>query len=112
MTKLSKRLPDDKEKLQLLVGEINWSDNLIVMRGNKENPERKFHIAYRDLPKVQPIVAQIGWSHNLNIFKRAQAKLAVKDEYTFDFLEIAEELNTVAASLAATVKKNFEEFGI
>ena len=75
MTKLSKRLPDDKEKLQLLVGEINWS-------------------------------------HNLNIFKRAQAKLAVKDEYTFDFLEIAEELNTVAASLAATVKKNFEEFGI
>ena len=109
MTKLSKRLPADNEKLQPLVGEISWSENLSIMRGSKDNPEREFHLVYRDLSKVQPIVAQIGWSHNLNIFKRAQAKFAVKDEYTFDFLEMGEDLNTVAATLAATIKKNFVE---
>ncbi|MDL1978582.1 MAG: hypothetical protein LWX52_10900 [Deltaproteobacteria bacterium] len=112
MTQLLKRLPDDNEKLQLLVGEISWSENLIIMRGNKENPEREFHIAYCDLLKVQPTVAQIGWSHNLNIFKRAQTKFAVKDKYTFDFLEMGKELNTMAVSLASTIEKNVEELEI
>ncbi len=112
MTKLSKRLPDDNEKLQRLVGEISWIENLIIIRGNKEDPQREFHLAYCDLPKVQPIVAQIGLSYNLNIFKRVQAKFAVKYKYTFDFLEIYEEFNAVAASLAATIKTNFKELGI
>ena len=140
MSKPSKRLPADYEKLQPLVGEISWSENLIIMRGSKDNLEREF---YHDLPKVQPLVAQIGWTHNLIILQRCkdplerefyipmtrkfgwsknvlihqienqsyektllgqtnfdkaltpdqrtQAKLAVKDEYTFDFLEMGEE---------------------
>ena len=76
---------------------------------------REFYLAYGDLPKVQPLVAQIGWFKNVLIHQienqsyeksllgqtnfdktlapgqRAQAKLAVKDEYTFDFLEMGEE---------------------
>ena len=95
MSKLSKRLPDD-----------------IILRGSKDNLERGFRLVYRDLPKVQPIVAQIGGSHNLNIFKRVQTKFAVKAEYTFDFLEMGEDLNTVAATLAATIKKNFVEVNV
>jgi len=67
MTKLSKRLPVDNEKLQPMVGEISWGKNLIFMAGGKDNLKREFYYAYRDLPKVQPLVAQIGRSHNLII---------------------------------------------
>jgi len=84
MSKLSKRLSDDNEKLQPLVGEIRWSKNLIP---------------YCDLSKVQPLVAQIDWSHNLNIFQRCKDHLIRELEY----------LNAKAVSLAATIKKNFDE---
>jgi len=102
MTKLSKRSPDDNEKLQPLVGEISWSKNLILMAGSKDNLKREFYHAYRDLPKVQPLVAQIGWSHNLIIFQRCKDHLERE-------LEV---LNTEAAKLAASIKKNFEEVGV
>ena len=87
MTKLSKRLPDDYEKLAPLVREISWSENLIP---------------YCDLPKVQPLVAQIDWSYNLNIFQRCKDHLIRELEY----------LNAKAVSLAATIKKNFDEVGV
>jgi len=82
MTKLSRRSPDDNEKLQPLVGEISWSENLIIMAGSKDNLEREFYLAYRDLPKVQPLAAQIGWTHNLS---------------------------TEVATLAVTAMNNFQE---
>jgi len=85
MSKLSRRLLGDNEKLQPLVGEISWSKNLIIMAGSKDNPEREFYLAYRDLPKVQPLAAQIGWTHNLR---------------------------TEVATLATTIKKNFEGVGV
>ncbi len=102
MSKLSKRLPDDNEKLAPFVREISWSKNLVIMRSNKDNLERKFHLAYRDLPKMQPLVAQIDWNHNLNIFQRCKDHLIRELEY----------LNAKAVSLAATIKKNFDEVGI
>jgi hypothetical protein len=108
LSKLSKRLPADNEKLQPLVGEISWSKNQILMAGGKDNLKREFYHAYRDLPKVQPPVAQIGWSHNQIIVQRAQGKLAVKDEYTFDFIEMGEDLNAEAA----TINKNLEEMRV
>jgi len=40
MTKLSKRLSDDNENIQLLVGEISWSKKLILMAGGKDNLKR------------------------------------------------------------------------
>ena len=66
MSKLSKRLPADNKKLQPLVGEISWSENLIP---------------YCDLPKVQPLVAQIGWSHNPIILQRCKEKNRTVVEY-------------------------------
>lgn len=102
MTKLSKQLPADNEKLQPPVGEISWSKNLILMAGGKDNLKREFYYAYRDRPKVQPPVAQIGWSHNLIIFQRCKDHLERELEF----------LNAGAAKLAATIKKNFEELGV
>jgi hypothetical protein len=102
MTKLSKRLPVDNEKLQPLVGEISWGKNLIFMAGGKDNLKCEFYHAYRDLLKVQPLVAQIGRSHNLIIFQRCKDHLERK----------LEDLNTGAAKLATTIKTNFEELGI
>ena len=102
MSKLSKRLLDDNEKLQPVVGEISWSKNLILMAGGKDNLKREFYHVYRDLPKVQPLVAQIGWSHNLNIFQRCKDHL----ERELD------DLNAEVATLAAIIKKNFGEVGV
>jgi hypothetical protein len=102
MTKLSKRLSDDNEKLQPLVGEFSWSENLIIMRGSKDNLEQEFHLAYRDLLKVQPIVAQIGGTHNLIVLQRCQDHLIRK----------LEDLNVEATVLAVAIKRNLEEVGL
>jgi predicted nuclease of restriction endonuclease-like (RecB) superfamily len=94
------------EKLQPLVGEIAWAHNLVIMSKCKDSLEREFYIR---------MTRKFGWSKNVLIHQidnqsyeksllgqtnfdqvltpelRAQAKLAVKDEYTFDFLELGEE---------------------
>ena len=94
------------EKLQPLVGEIAWTHNLIIMQRCKDPLEREFYIR---------MTRKFGWSKNVLIHQienqsyektllgqtnfdraltpelRAQAKLAVRDEYSFDFLELGEE---------------------
>jgi predicted nuclease of restriction endonuclease-like (RecB) superfamily len=93
------------EKLQPLVGEISWTKHLVIMAKCKDDSEREFYIR---------MTSKFGWSKNVLIHQienqsyqkillgqtnfdktltpelRAQAKLAVKDEYTFDFLELGE----------------------
>ena len=95
-----------KPKLQPLVGEISWSKHLVIMARCKDDLERRFYIQ---------TTRKFGWSKNVLIHQienqayektllgqtnfdktvpaelKAQAKLAVKDEYTFDFLELGEE---------------------
>ncbi|HOY68040.1 MAG TPA: PDDEXK nuclease domain-containing protein [Candidatus Ozemobacteraceae bacterium] len=92
-------------KLQPLVGEIAWSHNLIIMSRCKDPLEREFYLR---------MARKYGWSKNVLVHQienqsyeksllgqtnfdkaltprlRAQAKLAVRDEYTFDFLELGE----------------------
>lgn len=94
------------EKLQPLVGEIAWSHNLVIMSKCKDPLEREFYIR---------MTRKYGWSKNVLVHQiesqtyeksmlgqtnfnrtltpelRAQAKLAVKDQYTFDFLDMGEE---------------------
>ncbi|HOE82101.1 MAG TPA: PDDEXK nuclease domain-containing protein [Myxococcota bacterium] len=94
------------EKLAPLVREIGWSHNLVIMERCKDPLEREFYLR---------MTRKFGWSKNVLIHQidnqsyekamlgqtnfdkvltpelRAQAKLAVKDEYTFDFLELGEE---------------------
>lgn len=96
----------DTPKLQPLVGEISWSKNLIIMARCKDHLEREFYIR---------MTKKFGWSKNVLIHQvdnqsyektllnqtnfdkavtpeiRAQAKLAVKDEYIFDFLELGQQ---------------------
>jgi predicted nuclease of restriction endonuclease-like (RecB) superfamily len=96
----------DKPKLQPLVAIIGWSQNLVILQRCKEPLEREFYIR---------MTKKFGWTKNVLIHQienqsyektllgqtnfdkaltpklRAQAKLAVKDEYTFDFLELGEE---------------------
>jgi predicted nuclease of restriction endonuclease-like (RecB) superfamily len=93
------------EKLQPLVGEVAWAHNLVIMSKCKDPLEREFYIR---------MTRRFGWSRNVLTHQidnqsyekyllgqtnfdqaltpalRAQAKLAVKDEYTFDFLEMGE----------------------
>ncbi|MBL7038655.1 MAG: DUF1016 family protein [Pirellulaceae bacterium] len=94
------------EKLAPLVREIGWSHNLIILERCKDPLEREFYIR---------MTKKFGWSKNVLIHQienqsyqatllgqtnfdqavtpaiRGQAKLAVKDEYTFDFLELGAE---------------------
>jgi predicted nuclease of restriction endonuclease-like (RecB) superfamily len=94
------------ERLQPLVGEIAWAHNLVIMSKCKAPLEREFYLR---------MTRKFGWSKKVLIHQidnqsyekslsgqtnfdqtltpelRVQAKLAVQDEYTFDFLELAEE---------------------
>ncbi len=96
----------DNERLQPLVGEIAWAHNLVIMSKCKDHLEREFYIR---------MTRKFGWSKNVLIHQidnqsyeksllgqtnfdreltpelRAQARLAVRDEYTFDFLELGED---------------------
>jgi len=96
----------DLPKVQPLVAEIGWSHNLTILQRCKDPLEREFYIR---------MTRKFGWSKNVLIHQienqsyektllgqtnfdrevapaiRARAKPAVKDEYTFDFLELSEE---------------------
>lgn len=96
----------DLPKVQPLVAQIGWSHNLLIFQRCKDPLEREFYIR---------MTRKFGWSKNVLIHQienqsyektllgqtnfdkallpklRTQAKLAVKDEYTFDFLELGEE---------------------
>jgi predicted nuclease of restriction endonuclease-like (RecB) superfamily len=94
------------EKLARLVQEISWSKNIVVMEKCKNDLERQFYIL---------MTKKFGWTKDVLIHQidnksydkyllnqtnfdktlpakyKHQAKLAVKDEYSFDFLELSEE---------------------
>ncbi|MEW6039248.1 MAG: PDDEXK nuclease domain-containing protein [Pseudomonadota bacterium] len=96
----------DKPKPQPLVAEISWAKNLLIMARCKDDPEREFYLR---------ATARFGWTKNVLQHQldnqsyrqylagqtnfdaavpesiRAQALLAVKDHYTFDFLGLADE---------------------
>ncbi|PKL91131.1 MAG: hypothetical protein CVV21_10085 [Candidatus Goldiibacteriota bacterium HGW-Goldbacteria-1] len=96
----------DNTKLAPMVQEIGWTHNVVIMESCKDNEERAFYIQ---------MTKKFGWTKNVLIHQieagtylrylknqtnfneavpekyRNQAKLAVKDEYTFDFLELPEE---------------------
>lgn len=94
------------EFLQPLVGEISWAKHIVIISKCKDARERQFYIM---------ATKKFGWSKNVLIHQienksfekyllnqtnfdktvpesiKHQAKLAVKDHYTFDFLELADE---------------------
>ncbi|MBU4305208.1 MAG: DUF1016 family protein [Candidatus Omnitrophica bacterium] len=112
---------NDNEKLAPMVQEIGWTHNIIVMESCKDNLEREFYIR---------MTRKFGWTKNVLIHQienktyekmmlnqtnfsktlpekiRNQAKLAVKDEYTFDFLELGEEHSELELERALMSKIN------
>ena len=93
------------EKLQPMVAEIGWTHNLVILEKCKDDLEREFYLR---------MTRKFGWTKNVLIHQienqtyektllnqtnfdqalsediRNQAKLAVKDEYMFDFLELSD----------------------
>lgn len=93
-------------KLAPLVREVGWSHNLVIMEKCKDSLEREFYLR---------MTKKYGWTKNVLIHQienqsyekmllnqtnfaetlpepmQGQAKLAVRDEYTFDFLELGYE---------------------
>ncbi|NQU83904.1 MAG: DUF1016 domain-containing protein, partial [Parcubacteria group bacterium] len=112
-----------KTKLAPLVREIGWSHNLVVLEKCKDDLEREFYIK---------MTKKYGWSKNILIhqvegksyerflinqtnFDKAleekykhQAKLAVKDSYSFDFLEMSEDYSEREMELG--LMKNIRKF--
>jgi predicted nuclease of restriction endonuclease-like (RecB) superfamily len=92
-------------KLQPLVAEIGWTHNLVILEKCKDDLEREFYLR---------MTRKFGWTKNVLIHQienqtyqktllnqtnfdstltaeiSQQAKLAIKDEYTFDFLELGD----------------------
>ena len=116
------------EKLAPLVREISWTKNIIILERCKDDIRREFYLK---------ITKKFGWTKDVLINQleagaferymanqtnfdkavpakyRHQAKLAVKDEYSFDFLEIAEEHSEKELELALleNVRKFLLEMG-
>jgi len=95
-----------EEKLAPLVREISWSHNVVILEKCKDTAEREFYIRSAQ---------RFGWTRNVLVHQienrtyqktlfnqtnfaealppeiRDRAQVAVKDEYTFGFLELAAE---------------------
>jgi predicted nuclease of restriction endonuclease-like (RecB) superfamily len=116
------------EKLAPLVREISWTKNIIILERCKNDIQREFYIR---------ITKKFGWTKDVLINQleagaferymanqtnfdktvpekyRHQAKLAVKDEYSFDFLEFGEEHSEkeLERALLENVRKFLIEMG-
>lgn len=96
----------NSEKLAPLVREISWSNNIVIMEKCKDDLEREFYIQmtkrYGWTKRVltnfveaktyeKYLLNQTNFDLTIPEERRVQAKLAVKDEYTFDFAELSPE---------------------
>ncbi|MFO1218288.1 MAG: PDDEXK nuclease domain-containing protein [Burkholderiaceae bacterium] len=93
-------------RLQPLVGEIGWAHNLLILSRCKDAQEREFYLRMTrkfgwsksvlahqidNQSYEKSLLGQTNFDKTLTPALRAQAKLAVKDEYAFDFLELGEQ---------------------
>lgn len=111
-----------------MVREISWAKNIIIMEKCKGGFEREFYIR---------MTRKFGWTKNVLIHNieadsygkclanqtnfdkavparyQSQAKFAVKDEYTFDFLELEEEHSEreLEAALMEKMRRFLSEMG-
>lgn len=93
------------EKLQTLSTEIGWSHNVAIFQKCKDDLQREFYIksvmkfgwTYRVLDNhidnnsyEKYLLNQTNFDTTLPDEYKHQAKLAIKDEYNFDFLELSD----------------------
>lgn len=111
------------EKLQTLSAEISWSHNVAILSKCQDRLEREFYIrmskrngwSYRTLLNQienksfeRMMVSQENFEANLPAKVSQEAKLSVKDEYAFDFLELGDEYSE--RELERSVVRNIESF--
>lgn len=118
----------DNQKLAPLVREIGWTHNVVIMEKCKDDLQKEFYIR---------TTKKFGWTKNVLIHQienqsyekyllnqtnfdnavsekiKAQAHLAVKDEYCFDFLGLSEEYSEkeLETGLMNNIRKFLIEMG-
>ncbi len=113
----------DQEKLQTLSAEISWSHNVAILSKCQDRLEREFYIrmsrrngwSYRTLLNhienkafERMMASQENFEANLPAKVSQEAKLSVKDEYAFDFLELGDEYSE--RELERALGRNIESF--
>lgn len=115
----------ENEKLAQLVREIAWGHNVVVMEKCNDNQQREFYLK---------LIGSHGWSRSVLVHQiegkayerfllnqtnfdvtvddanRHQAQLAVKDSYSFDFLEMSQEYSE--QELELKLLKNIRKFSL
>lgn len=96
----------NNEKLAPLVREIGWTHNIIIIEKCKDELEREFYLRMtkkmgwtkavlihqiENKTYEKTLLNQTNFDQTLPAEIMNQAKLAVKDEYIFDFLELGDE---------------------
>ncbi|MDB9521811.1 PDDEXK nuclease domain-containing protein [Dolichospermum circinale CS-1225] len=116
------------EKLQPMVAEIGWTHNIVILEKCKDDLEREFYIRMtrkfgwtknvlihqiENQTYEKTLVNQTNFDQNISVEIRNQLKLAVKDEYTFDFLELADEHSErqLEESILAKIQPFLQEMG-
>ncbi|MCL2101973.1 MAG: PDDEXK nuclease domain-containing protein [Fibromonadales bacterium] len=94
----------NSQKLAPMVRELAWSHNIIIMEKCKDELEREFYIRttrkfgwsknvlihqIENQTYEKSLLGQTNFGKTLTLKLRNQAKLAIKDEYTFGFLELS-----------------------
>jgi predicted nuclease of restriction endonuclease-like (RecB) superfamily len=116
------------EKLQSLIGEIGWTHNTIIFSKCKDGLEREFYIRMtrkfgwttrvlihriENKDYERTLLDQTNFDQTVTEEHRHQAKLAVKDEYLFDFLELGDQYSErqLEQALIAKVEHFLREMG-
>lgn len=111
------------EILQPLVAEFSWSKHIVILSKCKETQERRFYILATKkygwtkdvlIHKIELktyesfLLGQTNFDTTLSEKIRNQAILAIKDEYTFDFIGLGEEHSEY--ELEQAIIKNIRSF--
>lgn len=112
-----------RPKLQPLVREISWAKNLVILARCKDDLEREFYLRTTarfgwtknvlqhqidSQSYAQYVLGQTNFDAALPDSIKAQAMLAIKDHYSFDFLGLAEEHSE--RELEQALIRNLREF--
>lgn len=110
-------------KLTPMVSEIGWTQNAVILEKCKTEPEREFYLRMswklgwsksdlinqiRQRTFEKTINNQTNFERTLPSDIRLEAQLSIKDEYTFDFLELSDERNE--RKLEAAILSKIEPF--
>lgn len=116
------------QKLQPLVAEIGWTHNLVIMEKCKDDLEREFYIRMtrkygwtknvllhqiENQSYEKTLLSQTNFEATISEEIQNQAKLAVKDEYTFPFLELGDKYSErqLETAILAKVEPFLQEMG-